>query len=194
MNFKTLTFAVLLLAVGCFAGIVTSQPDRNLCPTAQAEDVAADPARQIAALRAEVERLQKVVPDQAHAMQDVDYHFTNLWFAARQGNWPLAQFYFSETRSHLRWAVRIIPVRKDNAGREIKLEEILQAVENSPLKQLEEAIQSQDSKAFDAAYEFMLSSCYACHKASDKPYLRPRIPERPATTSINLDPHATWPN
>ncbi|NQV28950.1 MAG: hypothetical protein HQ518_31735 [Rhodopirellula sp.] len=32
-----------------------------------------------------------------------------------------------------------------------------------------------------------------CHKAADKPYLRPRIPEHPATTIITLDPHAAWP-
>jgi hypothetical protein len=192
MNFKTLTLAAALFTAGSAAGMIVSQPD--MPQAAHAQDAAPDPTSQIAALRAEVERLQKIVPDQAHAMHDVDYHFTNLWFAAGQSNWPLAQFYFNETRSHLRWAVRIIPVRKDNAGREIKLEEILQAVENSPLKQLEEAIKAQDAKGFDAAYEFMLSSCYACHKASDKPYLRPRIPERPATTSINLDPHATWPN
>ena len=43
----------------------------------------------LAALSAELERLKQVVPDQAHAMQDVDYHFTNLWFAGNQGNWDL---------------------------------------------------------------------------------------------------------
>jgi hypothetical protein len=78
-------------------------------------------------------------------------------------------------------------------GREIKLQEILQAVENSPLKQLEESIKAQDREKFIAAYEFMLTSCYSCHKASDKPYLRPRIPDHPASAMMNFDPHATWP-
>jgi len=147
----------------------------------------------LASLQAEIERLKQVVPDQAHAMQDVDYHFTNLWFAASQGNWPLAQFYFGETRSHLRWAVRIIPVRKDNAGKEVKLQDILQAVENGPLKQLEDSIKAKEREKFVAAYEFMLTSCYACHKTADKPYLRPRIPEHPASAIINFDPNAAWP-
>lgn len=148
----------------------------------------------LAALQAEIERLKQVVPDQAHAMHDVDYHFTNLWFAANQSNWPLAQFYFNETRSHLRCAVRIIPVRKDNAGREVKLEEILQAVENSPLKQLEESIKAKDREKVVHAYEVMSTSCYACHKASDKSYLRPRIPEHPASAIMNFDPNAVSPN
>lgn len=151
------------------------------------------PKPDLASLQAEIDRLKQVVPDQAHAMQDVDYHFTNVWFAASQSNWPLAQFYFNETRSHLRWAVRIIPVRKDNAGQEIKLQDILQALENSPLKQLEESIKAKDREKFVAAYEFTLTSCYACHKASDKPYLRPRIPDHPSSAIMNFDPNATWP-
>lgn len=28
---------------------------------------------------------------------------------------------------------------------------------------------------------------------SDKPYLRPHIPERPASSIINFDPQAAWP-
>lgn len=194
MSTRSFTVAVAAFAAGCVASVFLTRSSDELSSAAHAQEASKPPAATVATLQAEIERLQKIVPDQAHAMHDVDYHFTNLWFAAGQGNWPLAQFYLGETKSHLRWAVRIIPVRKDNAGREIELEKILQAVESSPLKQLEEAVAAKDRDKFVAAYEFMLSSCYACHKAADKPYLRPRIPEHPATTSINLDPHATWPN
>ncbi len=144
-------------------------------------------------LKSDVAQLKDKASDQAHAMVSVAYHFNNMWFAADAKNWPLAEFYWNETRSHLRWAVRIIPVRKDKAGREIKLRDILEAVENSPLKQLREAIDTKDHDKFVAAYRFTLESCYACHKASDKPYLRPQIPERPAEPAINFDPHAKWP-
>lgn len=161
-------------------------------PTANAQQATAAPD-DLAELVNEVKRLKAILPDQAHAMQDVDYHFSNLWFAAKEHNWPLAQFYLNETRSHLRWAVRIIPVRKDNAGREIKLESILEAIENSPLKKLDEAVKSQSDEAFRDGYEFMLTSCYACHKAADKPWLRPQIPQQPATSIMNFDPKATWP-
>src|SRR5436189_290814 len=70
----------------------------------------------IAALKAEIETLKGKVPDQSHAMKDVAYHFTNLWFAGQKQNWPLAKFYCDETRAHLKWAVRIIPVRKVNGA------------------------------------------------------------------------------
>ena len=116
-------------------------------------------------------------------MMDVEYHFSNLWFAAHEENWPLAEFDWSETHSHLRWAVRIKPIRQDSAKRDVNLADILQAVENTPLTQLHEAIQAKDQKQFVAAYKFTLESCYSCHKASEKPYLRPQIPQQPEDAS-----------
>lgn len=47
----------------------------------------------VAALKDEVDALKRLLPDQAHVMADVDYHFANLWFAAHNANWPLAEFY-----------------------------------------------------------------------------------------------------
>jgi len=150
-------------------------------------------AQTVEAAPSQLELIEGRLPDQAHAMQDVGYHFANLWFAGQKGNWPLADFYVKETRSHLRWAVRIIPKRKDNAGQTIDLEAILQAFENSPLKQIEDAVVAKDLAAFDMAYRFGIESCYACHKASDKPFIRPGIPAAPEATIINFDPQADWP-
>lgn len=118
-------------------------------------------------------------------MQDVAYHFTNLWFARQHENWALAEFYRSEALSHLHWAVRIIPVRKDNAGRLVKLADILQAVENTPPKQLAEAIKAKDKTEFEKAYRFTLEGCYSRHKAVDKPYLHPQVPTEPEVHIIN---------
>jgi len=148
---------------------------------------------ELAALKAEIQAIKDKLPDQAHAMQDVANQFTNVWFAEAQQHWELANFYLGETRSHLRWAVRIIPIRKDNAGREVNLPKILQAMENGPLKQLETTIKSKDTERFVAAYKFTLENCYACHKAADKPYLRPQLPTQPAVRIINFDPTAKWP-
>jgi hypothetical protein len=92
-------------------------------------------------VRAEIEAIKGKLPDQAHAMQDVGYHFSNLWFAGQKQHWELANFYWAETGSHLRWAIRIIPVRKDNAGVEIKLVEILEAMENGPLNQRSDCVE-----------------------------------------------------
>jgi hypothetical protein len=86
------------------------------------------PSPEVTALRAEVDRLKGLMPSQSHAMADVGYHFANCWFAGQKQNWPLAQFKWEETRSHLRWAVRITPTRKGPNGIEIRLEEILSSM------------------------------------------------------------------
>jgi hypothetical protein len=150
------------------------------------------PAAEIARLKAELEQLKGRLPSQSHAMMDVGYHFTNLWFAAQHANWPLAQFYLDETRSHLRWAVRIIPVRRTKDG-EVDLRGLLEAVDRGALAEVGKAIAGKNLDAFAAAYRQTLEGCYTCHKASDKPYLRPRIPEAPEAKIINFDPAATWP-
>src|SRR4051812_46681765 len=81
----------------------------------------------------------------------------------------LPQFNLDETRSHLRWAVRIIPVRKDASGNPIRLEELLSGIEEGSLKRVGEAIQAKDNAKFTEAYQQMLESCYACHLAAGKP-------------------------
>lgn len=146
-----------------------------------------------AALAERLTMVEQRLPSQSHAMADVDYHFSNLYFAAKAENWPLAAFYWKETRSHLEWAVRIIPIRKDLAGDEIRLKDILQSIEQSPWMQIGKTIEAKDFTQFEKSYRYTVEGCYSCHKACGKPYLRPRLPEKPASTLINFDPSAAWP-
>lgn len=171
----------------------TLYSSRQTSSAADAPPAKTPVAAEVASLRADVERLKQVVPDQAHAMSDVDYHFTNLWFAGKAENWPLADFYWKETLSHLRWAVRIIPVRKDSRGQDVRLTSILEAIENTPQLKLGDVIKERNPAKFEPTYRAMVEACYTCHKAADKPYLRPRIPERPASHMMNFDPRADWP-
>jgi len=142
---------------------------------------------------ARVKALEDLIPSQSHMMADVGDHFTNLWFAGKAENWPLADFYLGETKSHLRWAVRRIPIRKDNRGQDVNLVNILEAFENSQLAQLKGTIDRKDRTAFEKAYKESLTMCYSCHKAADKPYLRPQVPTEPASRIMNFDPKADWP-
>jgi cytochrome c553 len=144
-------------------------------------------------LAARVKALEDLLPSQSHLMADVGDHFTNLWFAGRSRNWPLADFYFGETRQHLHWAVRRIPIRKDLQGKDVNLVNILDAFEKSQLAQLKKTIDSKDQSAFEIQYRESLTACYSCHKAADKPYLRPQVPAEPASKIINFDPSARWP-
>jgi hypothetical protein len=143
---------------------------------------------ELAALKADVELLKQKATDQSHVMADVAHHFSCLWFAGEKENWALADFFFSETQSHLRWAVRVIPVRKDAAGRDVDLRGILQGIETSSLKELHDAVAAKDKARFESAYRQMTQSCASCHTASAKPYLRPKVPDRPDTDVIEFAP------
>lgn len=157
---------------------------------AQASDP--KPTVDVATMQADVERLKTYVVETT-AMRDVDHNTQSLWFAGRASNWPLATYYWEKTLLHMRLAAEINPTRKDNAGRQVPLKDILQSIEQSPQMQVGQAIQKHDLATFRKAYEFLLEGCYGCHKAADKPFLRPRIPAPPAQSIINVDPKATWP-
>ena len=60
----------------------------------------------LVALNSDVARLKDIIPSNSHLMQDVGFHYNNLWFAGQKKNWPLATFYYDETRSHIRWLLR----------------------------------------------------------------------------------------
>src|SRR5207244_652495 len=120
-------------------------------PKAHAAETATRPQSISDTIQAELAAIHGKLPDQSHAMKDVGDHFANLWFAAQKQNWPLARFYLDETRSHLRWAVRIIPVRKVKAG-DLDLKGILDAVDNTFLSALQKTIEAKDATKFATAY------------------------------------------
>ena len=148
---------------------------------------AASSSAEIAALKADNERLKSLVPSQSHAMMDVAYHFTNLWVAAKHANWPLAQFYFNETRSHIRWAIRIVPVRHVSAG-DLKLEELFTGFDTELLGALQKQIAAKDRKGFEAAYRAAIGGCNGCHTAAEKPFLHLQVPDQAEARIIDFNP------
>jgi len=160
---------------------------------AMEQNATKDPVPDIAAMQADIAHLKEVVPSQSHSMTDVAYQFSSLWFAGKEHNWPLAAFFLNEARQHIRWTIRIRPIRKDLEGNAVDLKGIYDSIDNSVMVRLQQAIDKKDSAQFVAAYKETLVQCYSCHKASGKPYLRPIVPTVPPQTIINFDPNAKWP-
>jgi hypothetical protein len=139
---------------------------------------------------AEIERLNTLVPSQSHMMVDVGFHWTNLWFAAEQKNWPLAEFYFNQSRSHILWMIRARPTRKDPNGADVDMAAIFNSVDPSVFAAVRMAILKKDGTEFVAAYKQALDGCHACHKASSLPFLRPIVPRAPDQSIIDFAPDA----
>jgi hypothetical protein len=143
----------------------------------------------------EVARLKELVPSNSHIMMDVQWHWTNLWFAGQAKNWPLAQYYFNETRGHIQWLIKKSPTMRSSGPdkEEVNIEGIFGGIDTSSLLDVKTAIEKKDSAMFASTYKTMLESCYSCHKSVGRPYLKPQIPKASMQAILNMDPNATWP-
>lgn len=195
MNSKAALIAVIIfiLALAAVMIIFIQKVDASQSHSTLASQQAAEANAEITKLRAELKKTNDLVPDQAAIMSHVGYHFSNLWFAVDQENWPLADFYLGETRANIKWAIRSKPTRKGTDGKDFDLGAIAQALDNTQFTALKKSIDTKQKREFETIYNDTLSMCYACHKTSGKPYLRPQIPSAPDVHIINLDPKAQTP-
>ena len=142
----------------------------------------------------EIATLRQLIPTNSTIMMDVQWHWTNLWFAGKRRNWPLAQYYFNEARGHIQQLVRKNPtIRNQVDGTDVELQGIFDGIDTSSLQMVKDAIAKKDGPGFDKDYKIMLESCYACHKSVGRPYIRPQIPTAQVQAIVNMDPNATWP-
>jgi hypothetical protein len=179
---------VWMLALGILIGLVLSNRTHflNQSTSVMAQEAAKNPAADLAAMQADIAHLKEVVPSQSHTMTDVGFQFANLWFAGKQQNWPLAEFFLNESRQHIAWTIRIRPIRKDPAGNPVDIKAIFDTISDGPLKDLTQSIQNKSEVQFSDSYKQMLTACYSCHLASGKPFLRPVIPKSPPQSIISF--------
>ena len=141
----------------------------------------------------DVQRLKDIVPPASHPMVDVGFNALNLWFAGQKKNWPLANYYLGETRNRIRWETNLNPGPKGADGNPVDMKATFDGIDHGSLTTLKAAIDKKDSKQFVDEYKHLLEDCYSCHKAANRPYLRPMIPVAGQQSIINADPAATWP-
>jgi hypothetical protein len=185
--------STLLVLCGVLLGVAIDRGwERAVVPAVSAQQ-GRNPLPTTESLPMEVAQLKALVPSNSHIMMDVQFHWTNLWFAGQKRNWPLAQYWFNEMRGHILWLTRKSPLVRGPDGKDVDIQGIFDGIDTSSLAAVKAAIEKKDRAQFAAAYKTMLESCYACHKSVGRPYLRPMIPETPVQSIINLDPNATWP-
>jgi cytochrome c553 len=192
---NTILKSALLVAAGILIGMGIA---RDVVPAAAAQQREGGGRRAalptMDQLPAEVAQLKALVPSNSHIMMDVQWHWTNLWWAGKKKNWPLAQYYFNETRGHIQWLIRKSPMMKSQLDqKDVDIAGIFDGIDTSSLAAVKTAIENKDSAQFAASYKTMLESCYACHKSVGRLYLRPMIPTVQTQAILNMDPSATWP-
>jgi len=142
----------------------------------------------------ELAALRQLIPTNSTIMMDVQWHWTNLWWAARKRNWPLAQYYFTESRGHIQQLVRKNPTLRNQVdGTDVDLKGIFDGIDTSSLAMVKASIEMKEITVFDRNYKLMLESCYACHKSVGRPYIRPQVPTAQVQAIVNMDTTAAWP-
>jgi hypothetical protein len=124
-------------------------------------------------------------------MEDVSFHYSNLWFAGQKKNWPLATFYYNETRNHIRWLITKSPTTKTPDGDVVNLQGIFDGLDTSSLAMLKKSIDDKNLDEFTSNYKLTLDGCYSCHKSAGKPYLHPVVPTVPPQSIIAYNPDAS---
>lgn len=183
----------LFLVVGAFVAVLAiTQTPRLLAQQPSVTPARDNITNELRELRAEIEQLRGRLPGQAHVMVDVGQHFSGLWFAVENRNWDLAAFMFHETHSHLRWAVRVRPVRKLSDGTEVQLANILDGLENGVLDKLQSAIEKRSRRDFQKAYRATIEGCNSCHRATEESQVKVHVPAR-LGEPLDFRPSATIP-
>jgi len=153
------------------------------------EQVKAEDAKiDLNALNSDVARLKSITPSNSHIMEDVSFHYSNLWFAGQKKNWPLAMFYYNETRNHIRWLLAKSPTTKTPEGEVVNLQGIFDGLDTSSLPMLKKSIEDKSIDEFTSTYKLMLDGCYSCHKSAGRLYLRLVIPTSPPQSIISYSP------
>ncbi len=145
----------------------------------------------LTALNNDVAKLKSITPSNSHIMEDVSFHYSNLWFAGQKKNWPLAMFYYNETRNHIKWLITKSPTTKTPDGEVVNLQGIFDGLDTSSLPMLKKSIDDKNSDEFTSAYKLMLDGCYSCHKSAGRPYLHLVVPTVPPQSIISYAPEAS---
>lgn len=169
----------LLIAAGLLAGCQAGASDSDL-----------------AALKAEVARLREApqaaplapaaAPELGQQMLELQIRHARLWQAGEARNWMLTQFQLAELRESLNGVVELNG--EHAALQPARLAEVLPAMMDPALKQMQSAIDGQDGAAFDAAYDEVSKACTACHESSDHGFLVIQRPRTPMLDNLRAEP------
>ena len=151
--------------------------------------------RDIATLKAEIATLRSAAPAPSPAtaapelgqqMLELQIRHARLWQPGAARNWMLVQFELAELRESLDGVVEL---NGDHAAvQPNRLADMLPAMMDPALKQMQAAIDGHDGPGFDKAYDALSQACSACHAAADHGFLVIQRPQTPVLDNLRAAP------
>jgi hypothetical protein len=105
-----------------------------------------------------------------------------LWRAAQDGNWEFAAYELGNLHGAFGRLGHAHPTEHD-----ISFPDMISSVTEQPFKELDSAIRSKDSPAFDKAYADLTDACNSCHQALNHGVVEIRIPTRTSASDLNTN-------
>ena len=124
--------------------------------------------------------LQSVKPGLGDLMLMIQVHHNKLWFAAKEDNWPLAQFEHDEIIEILKQAESIEKERS-----EVKLFKVMIYPQ---LDSIQLSIKQKNEDRFASAYTNLTNACNNCHTNTKFEFNRIVIPEHPPYSNQEFSP------
>jgi len=119
--------------------------------------------------------LAEIQPGLGTVMLEYSTRFTNLYYAAKGGNWKLAEYQLKE-------ALEIQEVGEMTRPKRAKG---LKKFEDTALNPLSLAIQAKDATAFEAAFKDTVKGCNACHSDEGFDFIVYQLPAAPTSPLKN---------
>lgn len=123
------------------------------------------------------------LPGLGEFMLTIQVHHAKMWYAARAGNWPLAEYQLSEMKEVFSDVQDFVPTYRN-----IPVGDMIDVVITGPIADLEKAVEQKKFKAFAAAYDKLTAACNDCHKAGSRPFIQIRRPTRPSFENEEFRP------
>jgi hypothetical protein len=121
--------------------------------------------------------LAEIQPGLGTVMIEYSNRYTNAYYAAKGGNWGLADYQIKEAREIQEVGETTRPERA----------QALKAFEKNYLEPLDAAIQAKDFKKFDVAFKAGIQGCNTCHIGQGFPYIKYQLPKG-AVSPLSMKP------
>ena len=119
--------------------------------------------------------LGDIQPGLGVIMQEIGRRFTAIFYAARSGNWDLANYELKELREAQEVAEITRPKRKDAL---ISFEDsFLGGEEDAAEGTLQDAINKKNFLAFNKSFKSAVDGCNGCHQSNGFPFIKYKLPK-----------------
>lgn len=115
--------------------------------------------------------LAEIQPGLGTVMVEYGNRYTNMYHAAKGGNWGLAGYQLKEAREIQEVGETTRPGRAA----------ALKAFEKAYLEPLEKAIEAKDFEKFKTAFKAGIEGCNGCHASQGFPFIKYQLPSRSAS-------------